>query len=85
MSIHLREIREEDLELIMQWRMDPDITRYMNTDPKLTPEGQRKWFRAISEDTDVLYWLIEIEGQPAESSISPGSIGRREVWAGPTM
>ena len=65
MSIHLREIREEDLELIMQWRMDPDITRYMNTDPKLTPEGQRKWFRAISEDTDVLYWLIEIEGQPA--------------------
>lgn len=27
MSIHLREIREEDLELIMQWRMDPDITR----------------------------------------------------------
>lgn len=49
----------------MQWRMDPDITRYMNTDPKLTPEGQRKWFRAISEDTDVLYWLIEIEGQPA--------------------
>ena len=49
MSIHLREIREEDLELIMQWRMDPDITRYMNTDPKLTPEGQRKWFRARRE------------------------------------
>ena len=47
MSIRLRELREDDLENIMRWRMDPDITRYMNTNPKLTLEGQRKWFKAI--------------------------------------
>lgn len=65
MSVSLREIREDDLEAIMEWRMDPDITRYMNTDPKLTPEGQRRWFHAISQDTDVCYWLIEIDGERA--------------------
>lgn len=65
MSIHLREIRTEDLEVIMAWRMDPDITRYMNTDPQLTLEGQRKWFHSISQNTDVLYWLIEIDGERA--------------------
>ncbi len=65
MSIHLREIREQDLGLIMGWRTDPDITRYMNTDPKLTLEGQQKWFQAIGQDTDLCYWMIEIDGQPA--------------------
>ena len=41
MSVALRKINEEDLEQIMRWRMDPEITRYMNTDPKLTLEGRR--------------------------------------------
>lgn len=65
MSIRLRELREDDLENIMRWRMDPDITRYMNTNPKLTLEGQRKWFKAICGNTDVRYWLIEIDGESA--------------------
>lgn len=65
MSIRLRELRGDDLENIMRWRMDPDITRYMNTNPKLTLEGQRKWFKAICGNTDVRYWLIEIDGESA--------------------
>lgn len=65
MAITLRKIEEGDLENIMRWRMDPDITRYMNTDPKLTLEGQRNWLNSIEERQDVKYWLIEIEGQPA--------------------
>ena len=44
MSVTLRKVTEGDLEQIMRWRMDPEITRYMNTDPKLTLEGQKKWF-----------------------------------------
>ncbi len=65
MSVTLREIREEDLENIMRWRMAPDITRYMNTDPKLTLEGQKKWLASIQKNSDVMYWLIQVEGQPA--------------------
>lgn len=65
MSVTLREIREEDLENIMRWRMAPDITRYMNTDPKLTLEGQKKWLASIQKNSDVKYWLIQVEGQPA--------------------
>lgn len=65
MGITLREIRETDLENIMRWRMDPDITRYMNTNPKLTLEGQKNWLASIRQNTDVLYWLIQIEGQSA--------------------
>lgn len=68
-----RKIREDDLERLMNWRMDPDITRYMNTDPVLTMEGQRKWYekickeyeKGVSEDREGYYWVIEVDGVPA--------------------
>ena len=63
--MRLRDITEEDLTLIMNWRMDPEITRYMNTDPKLTLEGQKKWFEKIGQDPEVRYWMILVDEEPA--------------------
>lgn len=65
MAITLRKIEERDLEMIMHWRMDPDITRYMNTNPQLTMEGQRKWLRHIETADTVQAWVIEQDGIPA--------------------
>lgn len=65
MSVTLRGIREDDLEKIMNWRMDPDITRYMNTNPKLTLEGQKVWLSSARQNPDVQYWLIEVDGEAA--------------------
>lgn len=65
MSVTLRAIREEDLEKIMEWRMAEEITRYMNTNPKLTLEGQRKWLASVRQNPDVRYWMIEVDGEPA--------------------
>lgn len=65
MSVTLRGICEDDLEKIMNWRMAPDITRYMNTNPKLTLEGQRAWFSSVRQNPDVQYWVIEVDGQAA--------------------
>lgn len=57
-----RKIKESDLEMIMNWRMRPDITRFMYTDPKLTMEDQKKWFNKISRENDTFYWLFEVDG-----------------------
>ena len=65
MSYTVRPIEEADLENIMNWRMDPDITRYMNTNPKLTLEGQKKWFAGIQSNSDVRYWIIEVDNVAA--------------------
>lgn len=64
-EITLRAITKKDLEKIMHWRMDPDITRYMNTDPKLTLEGQKKWFSSIEKNPDVRYFMIMVDGEDA--------------------
>lgn len=65
MSVTLRRIQESDLENIMRWRMDEDITRYMNTNPKLTMDGQKKWLEVIRQNEDVSYWMIMVDGQEA--------------------
>lgn len=64
MSVTLRDITKDDLEQIMKWRMDPDITRYMNTDPQLTLDSQKKWFEKINSDDSVKYWLIIQDEKP---------------------
>jgi len=61
----LRQIQEEDLELIMQWRMCPEVTTYMNTDPKLTLEGQKKWFASLANNDSCKYWMIVVDGKRA--------------------
>lgn len=63
MKLNFRLIQEDDLEMIMQWRMMPEITKFMNTDPQLTLEGQKKWLEHIRKDKTVRNWVIEAEGK----------------------
>lgn len=63
--ITLRKITENDLEMTMNWRMSESVTRYMNTNPKLTLEGQRKWFESLEGNEKVRNWIIEVDGTPA--------------------
>lgn len=65
MSIVLRDIQKDDLELIMKWRMSEDVTKYMNTNPKLSLEDQLKWFESIKSNQDVRYWMILVNGEAA--------------------
>jgi UDP-4-amino-4,6-dideoxy-N-acetyl-beta-L-altrosamine N-acetyltransferase len=61
----LRPMIEEDLSMVMRWRMLPEITKYMNSDPVLTLEGQKKWFNIQKENPDNYLWIVEIEGIPS--------------------
>lgn len=60
--ITLRNIEEQDLEKIMNWRMRPDITKWMNTDPTLTLEEQEQWYKKIQTTKVDRYWMIIIDG-----------------------
>ncbi|HML36322.1 MAG TPA: UDP-4-amino-4,6-dideoxy-N-acetyl-beta-L-altrosamine N-acetyltransferase [Bacillota bacterium] len=62
--IKLRKIKEQDLKLIMEWRMLPEVTRYMYTDPKLTIEEQKLWYDEIKKSQIDLYWIIEYDSIP---------------------
>ncbi|WP_271808466.1 UDP-4-amino-4,6-dideoxy-N-acetyl-beta-L-altrosamine N-acetyltransferase [Clostridium beijerinckii] len=61
MSLVLRKIKENDLENIMKWRMMPQVTKYMYTDPVLNLDKQKAWFSEIQKSYKELYWIIEID------------------------
>lgn len=61
MAIILRGLDERDLEKVMRWRMKPEITRYMYTDPDLNMKKQKKWFRKVSSDDSYRYWVIQVD------------------------
>ncbi len=63
MSIICRRCREKDIEMLREWRMRPEITRFMNTEPKLTIEDQKRWFAKVSKE-DSFYWILEVDGIP---------------------
>lgn len=65
MATILRKIKESDLEQIIEWRMSPSVTKYMNTDPVLTLEKQKNWYEGLKSNIDVRYWVIEVDGIPA--------------------
>lgn len=65
MKVQMELLRKEHLKKVMEWRMRPDITRFMNTDPKLTLEGQMKWFDKIKMDTSQCNWIINVDGVPS--------------------
>lgn len=82
MKIKLRNIANEDLEKIREWRMKPSVTKYMNTDPVLTLEGQKKWFKKIQSDPTCKYWIIDVDnvGIGLLGVIDIDEVNRRCSW-----
>ncbi len=60
--LKLRKMAEEDIYKVMEWRMLPEVTKYMYTDIELTRESQKAWFDNVSESSEYLYWMIEFDG-----------------------
>lgn len=64
MDVVMSLLCEKDLEVVMDWRMRPDITKYMNTDPVLTLEKQKQWFSGIKDSETQKNWIINYEDVP---------------------
>lgn len=85
-GVVLRCVTPEDLELIRQWRMHPDVTNYMYTDPTLTKHDQIKWYKklvvpGLKNGTDY-YFVIYFRNQKV-GLVSVTEVSRRfgAIWA----
>ena len=63
MQVVLRKMCINDMEMVRQWRMMPEVTKYMYTDPIITLEQQIKWYDKVSK-SDELYWIVVQDGTP---------------------
>lgn len=49
-SCCIREMRSDDLELVLEWRNHPDVRRYMLTQHEITMQEHRAWFERSCKD-----------------------------------
>lgn len=54
----LKKIENNDLDLLRNWRMQENITKYMLTDPVITKESQLEWFNKINNDESRIDYVI---------------------------
>ncbi|MCP4703795.1 MAG: UDP-4-amino-4,6-dideoxy-N-acetyl-beta-L-altrosamine N-acetyltransferase [candidate division Zixibacteria bacterium] len=63
MELVFRKIEEEDLEMILQWRTMPEVSSYMYTDFVPSMDDQKKWYKRISDDPTMKYWIVTVDGE----------------------
>lgn len=59
--IILREIEENDLKFIVEWRNDPDIRNYLFSYLPLSMMKQRRWYEQYSVDSTKQIFIIELK------------------------
>ena len=60
-DLKFRGLAKKDLEKVRLWRMSPEVTRYLLTDPVITEESQKQWYQDMSKRGDI-YWIVNFKG-----------------------
>lgn len=63
--ISFRKIYESDLAMILRWRTDPRVTRYMMTDIDSNMEKQKNWYNdVVMACNPIEHWIISHDNNP---------------------
>jgi UDP-4-amino-4,6-dideoxy-N-acetyl-beta-L-altrosamine N-acetyltransferase len=83
MSLKLIKLKKEDIFMVMKWRMLPEVTKYMYTEPELTEKSQLEWFNKISQSNECKYWIIQYNEKKIGlfNLYDIDKINRRCFWA----
>lgn len=57
-SVDLKKMEEVDLEQVRVWRNSKDVSSFMLSQTIITAEQQRKWYEAIRNSAEQLYFII---------------------------
>ena len=56
--IQFIKLQKEHLEMVMQWRIQPEVSQHMLTDISSDFDKQLQWFQKESCDETYRYWII---------------------------
>ncbi len=57
-GIRLKRIKQDDLELLREWRNSENVKKYMEFREHITPEMQQQWFETVNNYNN-FYYIIE--------------------------
>lgn len=59
-----KRLREEHLEQVLEWRIKPEVAKFLFTRIENDLSKQRLWFENISKNENYRYWVIYYQDQP---------------------
>lgn len=80
--IELRDLRDDDVQLLFDWRREPEVDRWMGGLPPVSRDGHQLWWDAFRVDSDRTGWIVTRLGRPAGFLQLGGLMGRhrRARW-----
>ena len=57
-------LQKEHLEMVLGWRVQPEVSQYLLTEVTYDLEKQHQWFEQISKDNTYRYWVIVYQDIP---------------------
>lgn len=66
-SVKLMRVTENDLALLMDWRMRPEVSKTLFTNPVITMDSQRIWYAKLKNDKSQIRWIIYYDKVPIGS------------------
>lgn len=67
-KIKFKRIDENDLEILMNWRNNEEVSRYLFSSPKLVMADQLNWYEKYKNDKSQIRWIIYADDIPIGSS-----------------
>lgn len=61
-GVALDSLTKKDLPLVLQWRNDPEVSRYMLFQEEISPEAHQAWYESLSVFS--YYMMIRWENTP---------------------
>lgn len=79
----LREVVEEDLDLILRWRNVPEVRQNMYTNHVISASEHANWWKRMHADERVRLLILEVEGEPLGfvSFTNYTGLGGSATWA----
>lgn len=65
MKVKYRNVQPEDLLLVFNWANEPEVRSNSYNPEFITLEEHTKWFKQKIEEETSLFFIAEIEGEPA--------------------
>jgi UDP-4-amino-4,6-dideoxy-N-acetyl-beta-L-altrosamine N-acetyltransferase len=62
--IELKSLGAEDEEIVLNWRNNPEIARFMYTDHVISQDEHRSWLRNALTDEAQRHWIIHYDAAP---------------------
>lgn len=84
MNLKFNKININNLEQIRCWRMLPEVTKYMYSDPILTIDDQLNWYNLkVINNPKEKYWLINVDEKNIGlvNFYNIDNVNQRAYWA----